>query len=299
MFDFRLSDLSPKDKPWDIHRQQVDLVAALYAYGGYEGLTSRMDRCSGFLEFRVTDSQWKLTAARFCRVRHCPVCQWRKSLMWKARAYKAFPLIEEAYPKHRWLFLTLTIKNCQVNDLRTTIKLLNESYHRLVKLKQYPGVEYIRSLEVTRDKALADFAHPHIHALILVKPSYFKSKAYVRHDLWVDMWRSCLKVNYSPSVRVSAVKNLADATKETLKYAVKPEHLYADADWLIAVTKQLHGTRSIAVSKGLSNYFSDAEPTDEELIHGDESAVVIKDTDPRFLAEWDKGRKAYRGNYRD
>ncbi|WP_170869787.1 protein rep, partial [Shigella sonnei] len=25
----------------------------------------------------------RLREAHFCRVRHCPVCQWRRSLMWQ------------------------------------------------------------------------------------------------------------------------------------------------------------------------------------------------------------------------
>jgi hypothetical protein len=31
-----------------------------------------------------------LSASRFCRVRTCPVCQWRRSLMWKAKAYQEY-----------------------------------------------------------------------------------------------------------------------------------------------------------------------------------------------------------------
>ena len=92
-----LSDLSPKDKPWDKHRANADTVADYYAYGGLERYSERVSFCSQLLGFKLVAKEggqglkFKLSSAHFCRVRHCPVCQWRRSLMWKARAYKALP----------------------------------------------------------------------------------------------------------------------------------------------------------------------------------------------------------------
>jgi plasmid rolling circle replication initiator protein Rep len=64
----------------------------------------------------------KLQTAKFCRVRHCPVCQWRRSLMWKAKAYKILPRIVEAYPSsYRFLIPTLTIKNTD-NNIKANTK---------------------------------------------------------------------------------------------------------------------------------------------------------------------------------
>jgi plasmid rolling circle replication initiator protein Rep len=70
----------------------------------------------------------KLQTAKFCRVRHCPVCQWRRSLMWKAKAYKILPRIVEAYPSYRFLFLTLTIKNTDITTLKQTLKGMNTGF---------------------------------------------------------------------------------------------------------------------------------------------------------------------------
>ena len=52
-------------------------------------------------------------------------CQWRRSLMWKAKAYKILPRIVEAYPSHRFLFLTLTVKNTDITILNQTLKQMN------------------------------------------------------------------------------------------------------------------------------------------------------------------------------
>ena len=122
-----LSDLSQRDKPWDKHRFNADKVSAYYADSEFRNYGDRIHYCSEYLDFRlVPDSddgtmKLKLDNARFCRVRHCPVCQWRRSLMWKAKAYKILPKIVSQYPNHRWLFVTLTVRNCPITDLRSTL----------------------------------------------------------------------------------------------------------------------------------------------------------------------------------
>ena len=49
-------------------------------------------------------------------------------------------------------------------------------------------------------------AHPHFHALLLVKPSYFKGQGYIKQGDWVEMWSKALRADYLPSVNVKAVK---------------------------------------------------------------------------------------------
>ena len=134
-----LTDYSPTDKPWDIHRAQVDDVGGIYARAlEFERLAARMGECSGSLGFNWSDDQLtgetrlKLTKVQFCRVRYCPICQWRRSLMWQARFYQALPAITAAYPKARWLFLTLTIQNCEITDLSQTLKTMNQAWKRLI-----------------------------------------------------------------------------------------------------------------------------------------------------------------------
>ncbi|WP_306465781.1 protein rep [Bifidobacterium breve] len=71
-----------------------------------------MASCSGLLRFgwstimETGETRLRLRSAQFCRVRHCPVCQWRRTLMWQARFYQALPKIVVDYPSSRWLFLT-------------------------------------------------------------------------------------------------------------------------------------------------------------------------------------------------
>ena len=132
----------------------------------------RVTLCSQLLDFKLTphvesgELKLKLSSARFCRVRHCPVCQWRRSLRWRAKAFEALPLVVEQYPQNRWLFVTLTLKNCQLTDLKTTLDWVNYAFKKMTKRKAFPGVGWIKSVEVTRGRD-GKTAHPHLHILMM------------------------------------------------------------------------------------------------------------------------------------
>lgn len=273
-----LSDVSPQDKPWDIHRANASQVQALYQKSEFQRYAARIQECSqrlGFA-FQAQDSgelKLRLQQAKFCRVRHCPVCQWRRVLKWRAKFFTAVPKVMEAYPNARWLFLTLTVRNCPVSELRATLGHMNKSWERLSKRKQFPALGFVRSAEVTR--APDGQAHPHFHCLLLVKSSYFSGQNYVTQAEWSELWQQSLRVDYLPIVDVRSVKprysktaTISHALLETLKYAVKPDDLLHDAVWLQEITKQLHKTRAVSVGGVLRDFIDEKEPDD--LVHIDE-----------------------------
>jgi plasmid rolling circle replication initiator protein Rep len=132
---------------------------------GYHKLAERVYQCAKYPLFTVRDEKLKLLSVRFCRVRQCPICQWRRSLMWVAKFCVAYPKIEEDYPTSRFLFLTITVKNCPSGDLKATLNHLNHSFARLTQRKEWPAQGWVKSVEITRSED--DLAHPHIHALIM------------------------------------------------------------------------------------------------------------------------------------
>lgn len=89
-----LTDYSPQDKSWNVHKGQSDDVGGIYLrVAEFETYAVRMRDCGGLLRFvwsTLTDTgetRLRLREAHFCRVRYCPVCQWRRCLMWIARFY--------------------------------------------------------------------------------------------------------------------------------------------------------------------------------------------------------------------
>ena len=293
-----LSDLSARDKPWDKHRANTDRVEALYAGSEFQSYSDRVRFCSEFLLFGILpddcqEMNLKLRAARFCRVRHCPVCQWRRSLMWKARAYKLLPRIVEKYPRHRWLFLTLTQKNVPITELRDTLTHMNKSFQRLVQRKVWPADGWLRSIEVTRGSDGS--AHPHFHCLLMVKPSYF-GKGYIRQSEWVRLWRDVMRLDYDPVLDVKAVKqtdNLIQLVPELLKYCVKESDLVSDREWFLELTRQLHKTRAVSTGGVLKEYLRELEQEPEDLIGKDEEEQILED-ELSLMFGWKREEKKYR-----
>src|SRR2546429_6908691 len=158
--DEYLSDASPRHKPWDVHRGEAGEVQQAYAGGTnrHQRYADRVEHCSQVLEFArdppkqagreklLSKAGQKLTLknAWFCRVRHCPVCQWRRSLMWQAKVYRALPQLLRDFPDTRFLFMTLTIRNCEVKDLHATLTLMAQAWKRLIQLRQWPARGWVR-----------------------------------------------------------------------------------------------------------------------------------------------------------
>lgn len=291
-----LVDFSPGDKPWDEHRKNADVVSDYYGQSEFQNYSDRVRYCAEFLLFKlVPENQgvYKLTleSTRFCRVRHCPVCQWRRSLMWKAKAYKVLPKIIEDYPKYRWLFLTLTVKNCNIADLREILVLMNKAFKRLSELKAFPGVGWLKTVEVTRGKDGS--AHPHFHCLLIVKPGYF-GKNYIKHEEWVDMWKRSLQVDYNPVLDVQAIKKdyeLMQLIPELLKYCTKESDLTIDKEWFLELTRQMYKMRAIVSGGVLKEYLHELEKEPEDLVG--ENSLAEADEGHLYFG-WKREKKKYK-----
>lgn len=310
-----LTDYSPKDAPWDVHRGQSDDVGGIYATAvEFERYAARMADCGGILRFgwittpETGETALRLREAHFCRVRHCPVCQWRRSLMWQARFYLSLPKIVQEQPKARWLFLTLTVRNCAIEELAATLKAMNAGWQRLKDRKEFgPVLGWVRTTEVTRG---ADgSAHPHFHALLMVPPSMLAGSHYVKHARWVELWRDCMRLDYSPVVDVRAVKERAPeagqtaadvrsaalqrAVAETLKYSVKPSDMTADAEWFLELTRQTHKRRFVATGGALKDVLRVDDETDDDMVMADGQAEGLDDGS-RLAFNWRGAERRYR-----
>lgn len=223
--------------------------------------------------------------------------------MWQARFYQALPKIVADYPSSRWLFLTLTVRNCAIGELGDTLTAMNAAFKRLEKRKELSPLQgWIRATEVTRGKDGS--AHPHFHCLLMVPPSWF-TRDYVKQSRWVELWRDCLRVNYEPNIDIRAVKTktgeavanvseqLQSAVAETLKYSVKPEDMADDPEWFLELTRQLHKRRFISTGGALKNVLQLDRETNEDLVIADEMGDGTDDG-RRTAFAWDSGKRRYR-----
>ncbi|MEZ2756056.1 protein rep, partial [Escherichia coli] len=292
-----------------------DDVGGIYLRAaGFERYGERVEGCSGILRFgwstneETGETRLRLRDARFCRVRHCPICQWRRSLMWQARFYQSLPKIVAEYPDARWLFLTLTVRNCPITELGDTLTVMNAAFQRLKDRKEFRGVlGWVRTTEVTHGKD--GNAHPHFHTLLMVPPSMLSGREYVKHARWVELWRDCLRVEYDPNVDIRVVKSrkpkdgeslpcsvveqLRGVVVETLKYSTKPADMLVDPEWFLELTRQVHKRRFVAMGGVLKDVLQLERETNEDLIMADGMAEGADDGS-RLAFSWRTEAKKYR-----
>lgn len=213
--------------------------------------------------------------------------------MWKAKAYKILPRVVEAYPTHRWLFLTLTVKNCSIGELRDTLKWLNKGWQRLTQRKQWPAIGWLRSTEVTQGRD--GNAHPHFHCLLLVPASYF-GKGYMKQKEWVTLWRECLRLDYSPVLHITPVKRghqPMELVPELLKYCTKESDLIRDRDWFLELTAQMHKMRTTVAGGVLKQYLAELEEEPEDLVGKDDEGEGQLDEGHLYF-NWRQQEKKYK-----
>lgn len=304
-----LSDVSPRHKPWDIHRGEADDVTAVYAGSGkrqHHRYAERIAGCAQVLGFARDPPTGKLKLANvwFCRVRSCPVCQWRRSVMWQARIYYALPLLVRDFPDVRFLFLTLTVKNCPVTELRRALQNMAHGWKRMMEVKTFPAIGWVRSVEITRSQRDRS-AHPHYHCLLMVPPSYFQGD-YLKQSDWAELWRYSLRIDYKPVVDIRVVKperrlasgktvpaswNIWGAVVEILKYAVKPSDMVRDPWWFLQLVDQIHKTRAVAVGGILKKYIREKEKEDLTVESGE--GPLVEELE-RLFFQWKQVVRKYR-----
>ena len=194
---------------------------------------NQMRDCANYLVFGDVGGKKKLTDANFCRVRLCPVCNWRKSLKMFSQVSEITDVLLKEKPSVRFIFLTLTVKNPTAEDLIATLNEMNEGFKWLVqksrnfapaKILKQNLLGYLKSTEITYNSK-ANTYHPHFHVLLELKSNYFAT-GYIKQSEYQSMWRQALKLDYDPQVDVRIIKNATSRTiAEMSKYPTKTADL--------------------------------------------------------------------------
>lgn len=223
-----------KSRNWSLHKLHSGYISLAYEEVDPKK-SERMKECANWLAFhRKEDGSMKLHDARFCRVRLCPICQWRRSL--KTFAQMSQVLDVASADGYQFLFLTLTIQNCSAEKLSDELTHILLSFNRLMKYKdvQKAVKGFYRGCEVTHN-IVTDEYHPHLHVILAVNPSYFRGSAYISHDKWSALWQRALQVDYSPIVDIRKCYGGHKRVAEACKYAVKPSDILNFDDWEMTV----------------------------------------------------------------
>lgn len=206
-----------RERPWNQHKINSVLLAHSYKRLELENKANRVSECGSQLKFNECPEghEKRLSWANFCRVRLCPMCGWRRSLL-VAHQTKLIAHHAVQREKIRWLFLTLTVENVPGEELNARISEMMKAWNLLFRRKIFKEniLGWMRSLEVTAEKNREGHYHPHFHILLAVRPSYFKGGNYIKQKDWSLMWQKSLKADYMPIVHITAVKDKRNAKRE-------------------------------------------------------------------------------------
>ena len=298
-----------KERPWALHRTEADYMA--YAYDEIKpDKASKIRGCATWVEFARAEGadSMQLHDANFCRIRLCPVCQWRRSLkIWSQTS----DLVAAAKNQgnYSWIMLTLTQRNVDGWELKYELDRLYKAWSDLTRRKQFKAAikGWMRVLEVTHNTKLGsnafDTFHPHFHALLCVNASYFHSRDYISQKEWASLWADCMGLDYTPSVDVHAIKgDTAGAIAEVSKYATKPDSVLTPEDWDLTVRTieqldaDLANRRLIAYGGILRKLHHDLHMDsidDGDLIHTSNDDEVAAAVYEYVSYSWNIGYRAY------
>lgn len=270
----------------------------------------RLESCAQFMEYtRADDGQLTLHKASFCRVRLCPMCQWRRSLKLGAQVRQ---VVEQANAAHimetgapwRWLMVTFTVRNVEGVDLSAAIDRIHKGLNNMAKCKRWRGAVrgWLRATEVTHNtdphSGSYDTYHPHMHMLLCVPAAYFSGKGYIRQKEWAELWGHYIGADYTPIVDVRPIKpegggRLSDlpageqaaamgkACAEVSKYAAKPADYIVPSDLslsmsavqvLDAMLDRRRMTSWGGLLKDIAKRLQLDDPESGDLVHIDETA---------------------------
>lgn len=283
-------DKSGKERPWRDNQIKKIPLEKSYNRIGLDNKAFRVKNCSRQLTFKIHPDtrKKKLHSMISCQVRLCPMCNWRRSLKIYSQVSK---VMDEALKEkeYRFLFLTLTCKNIEGEELSETINNLFHAFRKMSERKIFKKAVkgWFRALEITHDvdefitrdmyygnkerhiksrkkyydaRGLSigdrnpnfDLYHPHFHVVLMVNKSYFTDKDYyISQENWTSLWKSCLKVDYDPrvDVRTFKTKTIEDTKKSVAESA---KYTVKDNDYLVPDNEGLTDKTVMTLDSALS-----------------------------------------------
>lgn len=229
MFDYNIAEVTrqeilPKLSERMIYKDLLSPYIKKIYKSKYDNNFLLKDRCKDKIKnFEecgtnlLVNDDGHITGANFCKQRLCPVCNYRRStLMW----HKIHEIVKQ-FEENKFVFITLTVKNCKDTELTNTINHLLQSFRRITNRKTWQKnfIGYVRGLEITYN-AKENTYHPHIHILAVTSAEYYKSDYVDLHTLrkW---WTESANLDYFVQVNIEAVSDKNKAVAEVAKYAVK------------------------------------------------------------------------------
>jgi plasmid rolling circle replication initiator protein Rep len=239
-----------KERPWRPKKKKNIVLSKSLHRLEQDKKANRVWWCSGCLTFikNTGTGEMSLKTANFCRERLCPMCQWRRSLKVFCQVSKVMDVVQQRRDDLEPVFISLTERNCAGEELKNRIGEIFQGWgnfsdhYKIRKIVvgwfralevEYDGDEIISEERYERNTGYynrigikagdanpnCDTFHPHIHAILMMEKSYFKSKDYMHTTDWVKLWRTSMGLDYDPICDIRAVKKNKARQKEVAEVA--------------------------------------------------------------------------------
>lgn len=238
---FKTRDTGQINDRYQQRKKQNLKLAEVYEHLGYkQKKVDRVSFCGEILKFfqdpETLDT--RLWQAYLCKDKLCSICNYRRSRKFDYQIMRVLDKAVQEYPKAEFLFLTLTQKNVEGEDLSQELTKIGKAFQKMQRRKVFSNaiLGFVRGTEVTYNAERDNF-HPHVHILLMVKSNYF-TKNYITQSEWAEMWQEFMGLDYKPIVdirRVKQAKEVAEsedyvpyekqvvkAVYEVAKYPIKP-----------------------------------------------------------------------------
>jgi len=291
-----LQDLSSSGRvrPWRENKLANTVLTAVYKniakrFSGvlkplgdyYLSKANRLDKCARHLVFGVEENGKKrLVFADFCRVRLCPMCQWRRALKVESQMFDIIREIEKLNT-YSFIHMTLSFKNISVgDDLSAEIDRLMYAWQKFTKNIVFKPIQgYYRALEIRLNEQQTEY-HPHFHILLVVRKSYFHSRDYTSQATWTQAWKQAGQLDYEPHVWLKKIKDSSALfLPELIKYTAKaedfifPDDMALSEERVIQLDRALHQRKLICLGGIVRQISQDLKieinAEDSDLVHID------------------------------
>ena len=304
-------DAKGRPRPWQQHKEEAQLLSVVYNLAGDPAKAGRLRGCANSLAFgRNEDGQLRLQNAAFCRVRLCPICQWRRSLKVYGQTIEIVKYLAEqraaaGQKPYTYIMLTLTVPNVPGETLGSEITAIHKGWQRIMQRASVRAAVrgWMRGTEVTRNAENGTYHH-HIHTVLAVMPSYFTSRRYISQDKWLQLWRDATRDPSITQVDVrrcygSAEAAAAEISKYTAKVSdyIRPDDVDTMQRTVEELDKALAHRRFVAWGGCMKDAHSALRMDDAEngdLLHiGEDAEAAAAANEALLVWDWVPGPRVY------
>ena len=112
-------------------KRQTNQLAERLEYTEFKKLSERIRNSGEYVKMTTTQEGKNKILKNLSNIRFEPLTSNHIQQKIWAKFNANLPLLMDNYPKNEWLFVTLTIRNCHIDNLHDEYKSLNDAFCRL------------------------------------------------------------------------------------------------------------------------------------------------------------------------